>query len=473
MILISLVVLIAYLTFYIFCFSMVLKSRFEYLLYYVVTFFPVYTITLVLVYNGLESSLVNAILQYSKELFIFSSFYIILFGKEETIHRKWDLSFLDRTVLSFLILAVCYLTLSVGEASFLNQAVYLKNILLIGLFYFFGRQIKLEFSSVKVLLRIVFTMTILALMLVCAEKLFSTHFHSLIGYVKYNQEVKAIDPGGVFGLTFTFEAQGGLPRYGSFFSNPLEFSASMLIPVALGIIMLLSVEFRNNKWKYILLIAAAFVCVLFAYSRATFAAFFLMLLFMAFLLRYYKLLTTLFGISLLLVAYVIFFASEDTKYFVLDTLTFQNSSSVTHIIEWVQALESMISDPFGIGLATSGNAGGVDKDLQIGGENQYLIYGVQLGFIGMTLYVSMLLIGIRNSWRAFRMTDVRKSAVIPFMASAIKFGLLLPLFTANAEAYIYVALFSWWLIGSAETQYQRLNSIKRVSTHSNKRLTLP
>ena len=114
----------------------------------------------------------------------------------------------------------------------------------------------------------------------------------------------------------------------------------------------------------------------------------------------------------------------------------------------------------------SGNAGGADLDIVVGGENQYLIYGVQMGFLGMLLYIGMLFFGIRDAWRAFRLSKNRQDAVIPFVAASVKFGLLLPLFTANAEAYIYVSLVSWWLIGNAESKYQSLKKVKPVPYRS-------
>ena len=107
--------------------------------------------------------------------------------------------------------------------------------------------------------------------------------------------------------------------------------------------------------------------------------------------------------------------------------------------------------------------GGVEKDLIVGGENQYLIYGVQMGFLGMFLYMGMLFYGIRNSWRAFRKSKTRQEGIVPFVAASVKFGMLLPLFTANAEAYLYISLVSWWLIGAAETTYQ--NSRKTAVFH--------
>ena len=38
----------------------------------------------------------------------------------------------------------------------------------------------------------------------------------------------------------------------------------------------------------------------------------------------------------------------------------------------------------------SGNAGGVDQSIKIGGENQFLIFGVQMGILTMILYMLIL-----------------------------------------------------------------------------------
>ena len=39
------------------------------------------------------------------------------------------------------------------------------------------------------------------------------------------------------------------------------------------------------------------------------------------------------------------------------------------------------------------------------------------------------------------------TARVAFTAHTVKVGLLLPLFTANAELYIYVSWVSWWMVG--------------------------
>ncbi|NVK42267.1 MAG: O-antigen ligase family protein [Oceanospirillaceae bacterium] len=417
-------------------------------------FFPIYMFFIASNFKGFESILLVNLIQYSKELIIFGALVIWFLSQKKLVNKQWHISLLDSLFLAFLGLAFLFFLLGLGEATVVNRAIYLKNILLIGVFYFLGRNVKVPFTQWNGAFKAIFITTVLACIVIVIEKISGTHFHSISGHIDYYSFIEARDLEGTYGLGYTFEAAGGAPRYGSLFAHPLELAASMLLVGSIGLIYFISVPYRTNKYKYLFILFCTFVCLLLAYSRAAFASFFLMLGFIALLLRYYKII----GIGLVVLAliglYVVIFSANEILYFVLDTISFQNSSSVTHLVDWLEAVDSMLSNPMGIGLAMSGNAGGVDKDLIVGGENQYLIYGVQMGFIGMFLYIGMLFFGIRNSWKAFRLSSNRQEAIVPFVAASVKFGMLLPLFTANAEAYLYISLIPWWLIGAAETIYQ-------------------
>jgi hypothetical protein len=131
---------------------------------------------------------------------------------------------------------------------------------------------------------------------------------------------------------------------------------------------------------------------------------------------------------------------------VIDTFTFNESSSLSHLLEWIQAGISIFENPFGIGLAMSGNGSGVDQAFKVGGENQFLIYGVQMGIISMLLYSMMLFIGIVDSINQYKFFDDYNKQ-ISFISAMTKFGLLIPLFTANAELYLFISLFTWFLVG--------------------------
>jgi hypothetical protein len=121
---------------------------------------------------------------------------------------------------------------------------------------------------------------------------------------------------------------------------------------------------------------------------------------------------------------------------------------------------SIYENPFGIGLAMSGNASGVDQSIKIGGENQFLIYGVQMGFVSIILYLLILIKSIWNSLGLYIKSSNSNIKSIGFIAGLTKFGLLIPLFTANAELYLFVALFSWYLVGQVEklNNYDAINN---------------
>ncbi|MEQ8530551.1 MAG: O-antigen ligase domain-containing protein, partial [Imperialibacter sp.] len=138
-----------------------------------------------------------------------------------------------------------------------------------------------------------------------------------------------------------------------------------------------------------------------------------------------------------------------------DTITFQNSSSIGHLIEWFQGIESMIANPQGIGLAMSGNASSVDDAVKVGGENQFIIFGVQLGVFGLFLYCLLLFLSVKYSLKAYRISRNSEDAVIPFVAASVKVGLLLPLFTSNAEIFLYIAFVSWWMVGLSVSILER------------------
>jgi hypothetical protein len=184
-----------------------------------------------------------------------------------------------------------------------------------------------------------------------------------------------------------------------------------------------------------------------------------MIFFVALVFKLYKLIGAGFFGLVCFVVYVVWFASDDFYFFVIDTLTFENSSSLGHVVEWLLALDSMVANPLGIGLAMSGNFGSVDEELRVGGENQFLIYGVQLGWIGMILYILALATGIKNSIRVFHISDNTSVARIAFTGAVVKVGLLLPLFTANVEIYTYVSWITWWMIGFSINEYSKLKNI--------------
>lgn len=446
----------------------VFEGEWEFIIFFMILFLPFYISILSIVYQATGSEIVVAVFQYVKELLLLTALLGFLFYQKNFWLYPFRLNVVDKLFMAFFALATVYLFLPLGEATFLNKLLYLKNTLLIGAFYFLGRNTNFDSGKIDQVFSWIMVIAIAAFCLNVVEKVIGIHFQNLTGYALFNFAINGIEPSGNYGLSWTFETQTTSMRLASFFSDPLEMASSSLLAFTTGLIWYLSRK-REESWFYLIVMAAALGSLFFSASRAAFGAFFVMLFFIALVFRLYRLLALGTIMLLFFFVYVLYFASDDFYYFVYDTLTFQNASSVGHLVEWFLALDAMIANPEGLGLAMSGNTGSVEDEVRVGGENQFLIYGVQLGVLGMILYILVLGVGIYKSLLVFRHSKDTSVARVAFVAATTKFGLLLPLFTANAELYAYVSLTTWWMMGYSLTAYNglfRTNASQSVQSTS-------
>lgn len=436
--------------------EMIVKGKWTYFIFFLAGFLPIYITFLSLTYLNTRSEVLVTVFQALKEGVVGVALVVAILFQKKPADYLFRPQSTDGWMGGFLIIGLSYLIFPIGEVPFLTKASYFKGILLPGLAYFLGRNTVFEEREISRFFSMIFIVAILAFAVNLMEQfVLQTHIQQHTGYALYNQVINDTYPSGNFGLSWTFETQAMTKRLASFFSDPLELASSVLLGFAAGLIWFLTSK-REEGFPYIVVMLCSMGSLFFSSSRAAFGAFFIMLFFIAVIFKLYRVI--LFGFSLVtaFVIFVVFFASEDFYYFVIDTLTFQNASSVGHVLEWLVAIESMIENPLGVGLAMSGNSRTVTDEARIGGENQFLIYGVQLGFLGMFLYILLLGFSISRSIRVFRLTENVMTARIAFTAAAVKTGLLLPLFTANAELYAYVNWITWWMVGYAMNEYSKI-----------------
>lgn len=438
--------------------QIIFKGKWSYFIYFLAAFLPIYITSLSLIFLVTRSAEILSAFQIIKEVIILVAFAGFVFFQKEMFGYPFRMRPTDWMMLGLLTLGFLYLLLPLGSASFVNKALYYKSMLMPGFVYFLGRNTRWNEAEIKRLFSVIFVVMFAAFAVNVVESfILQAHLQQFSGYALYNQVINSIEPTGNFGLTWTFETQAVTKRLAAFFSDPLELASSVLMGFAAGLIWFLTTK-REENWVYLLVMAATLGSLVFSASRAAFGAFFIMIFFVALVFKLYRLIGAGFLALVLFGIYVLFFASDDFYFFVLDTITFENSSSLGHVVEWLLALDSMISNPLGIGLAMSGNFGSVEDELRVGGENQFLIYGVQLGWLGMLLYILTLYTGIRDSIHVFRTTSSTPLARIAFTGAVVKVGLLLPLFTANVEIYLYVSWLSWWMIGFSLREYGELQN---------------
>jgi len=454
LIVVAIILLILYIGFIGFVLKKIFEGDAYYLLLYILFTLPFYATFQLIIFKGFNLIPIVNLLKYSKDFVFIIGFFVFIFGKKESfLEREWQLTLLDKLFLGFMTLTLIYTLIPLGGASFLSKIIYAKNTLLIGIVYFLGRHTNIDKQRWRLIIRFIIYLTVGSFLLALLEKIFGTHLQSVLDFGRFNLVMNDIFPTGNYGLSWTFERQGGFPRFAAFFSNPLEFSASLLLFLSVSLNYLLHSKYNSNRLAYLGLLLLVTLSLFLSYSRGAIISAGIIVFFTLFLEKKYHLLRIVLVLVIFGVIYISFFSSKESQYFVLDTLNFKNTSSLGHLLEWLEGLNSMIQNPMGIGLAMSGNANGVDQTLKISGENQFLIYGVQMGFLGLLIYVSMLIKGIRDSLKVFKHSIKQHVKSISFVAAATKIGLLIPLFTANAELYLFVAFLSWFLIGFIETYY--------------------
>ena len=79
-----------------------------------------------------------------------------------------------------------------------------------------------------------------------------------------------------------------------------------------------------------------------------------------------------------------------------------------------------------------------------------------MGLLSMLLYIIIIASVIYRSYISYQQSE-KIDKHISFIVSCSKFGLLIPLITANAEIYLFVSLSTWLLAGYSEKIYQNLS----------------
>jgi len=366
MTLIGLIFIVFYFIVFTYTITKISKGKIEYLIIFVCTCLPIYTTLQAQAFKIFNSENFLTVIKLSKDTIFIYAFIIFLFGKNvHLFKRTFKFSLVDKLILIFTLIVAIYALIPLGEADVFSKLIYAKNLFIISITYLIGRNIKIDevfFNTIKKILKnLILSLTFF----LCFEFILSTHFHTIIDFSNYNTIINEIDPQGNFGLSWSFESQGSLPRYAAFFADPLELSASLLLLTSL-----LIYNFWNNK-KYInyfllFMVGAAF---LFSFSRGAIVACIGIVLFALLLNKKYKTLLFIFGSFILSTLSLLYFGSDEIRYLIIDTLKFENTSSLGHLVEWIEGILSIFENPFGIGLAMSGNASGVDQAIKVGGEN--------------------------------------------------------------------------------------------------------
>lgn len=442
---------LVYLSSLIYALKNIFSKQYDSILVFFVFGLPIYVTTLsVLDLYGL--GVLIPYVQYTKEMVVIFTLVLLVYQMNE-----WPrFTLLDKLVAGYLIYNAIYIILPLGNYGIFLKIVAFKNIAFFPFIYFVGRFMdpkKVWLSKYQLMICV---LAIVAAMILLFETISDTHLQTLTGYAGYNYKYQGAEPAGNYGLSWTFEIEGGIKRFASIFANPLEHAAATLLTIAV-LISLITKKEINNKKIFIIASFAAILSVIFALSRASLISFGLVLYIYAIVTKRKNILLAfhvLFAIGVISLVYLL--SNNTISEFIINTFNFTNSSSISHLIEWVDGIQSIYAHPLGIGMGESGRVAG-ELGLNVGGENQLIIIGVQTGLISLVLYMAILFISIR--WSAILFTKSSgKSKQLGSLLFIFKIGMIIPMLTAAVESYLYISYVSWFLTGLLSTVYEYYTS---------------
>lgn len=405
---------------------------------------PIYTTSLsVALQSGFEDLV--PYMQPFKELLILITLGISIWELDKRI--KFQM--IDYAILAYFSYTLLYVVLPVGQYSIADKAIAFKSSSFFTLIYFAGRLFdpaKIYISKYFHYILVVFIGSVGILLF---EIINQQHFQTLTGYADFNFYYFNQEASGNYGLSWTFETSTGLRRFASFFANPLEFAASTLLTLAViaGLYTNDDNKITIDKLGVVSVLASQFA-IFFALSRSSLASYFIMIFIYALITKKKLLLNIIYIGFIAVAAYFTFFMlviNPDLYEFIYETITFTNPSSIGHVLAWVEGVEAIAANPFGLGLGESGRVA-VSLSDTVGGENQYIIIGVQTGIITLLLYLWIHIYFIKTCWKWYPHLQGKERQVCLSLL-LMKIGFIIPLLTSELESSVYISYLSWFLSG--------------------------
>ena len=432
----------AYILSFIYAIYLLFKKEIRGVLIFIIVGLPIYINALSVSYMyGLEKAI--PLLQSFKEIAILGGFIMVIWE----LKKKPVLHLVDKLMIAFSICTLIYLLFPIGTYDFGSRLIGFKALSFFSLVYFTGRFCKPSSVNLNHIFSYICIVTIVAAaVLLFFEVIPYQHLHTHTGFMDFYMHFYNADPSGSYGLIWTFETESGIKRFGSIFSSPLELSSASIL--ALSVLLAMATNKKNRldfSNFYILSFFATFLCVVFAVSRASFANYFIVIYCFAHLTHNKALVRYYHYFVIAAIIYISFFLQGDLFNFIITTLSFQNSSSIGHLVEWLNGIQSIISHPFGLGLGASGRVSMETND-QIGGENQLIIIGVQVGVIVLIIYTWIYALLIKTGFKALKTATGKKKKLIMCVV-LLKIGILIPLITSYIDTFNYITYTSYFLSG--------------------------
>jgi len=386
--------------------------------------------------------------QFFKEILVF----LVLILNVVSIKYRPRFHLIDYLVFGYLAYNILYAILPIGEQGLTDRLLALKSTSFYIVVYFAGRLIDPRTVYVSKYLNYLVLLTIAAGVILAGEVIMNQHLQTITGYADYSLYYFNFEPAGSFGLNSTFESEGGYKRFASFFASPLEHAAAALLAIS-AILALYTTD--DNRFKInnigMAALVASVLSIIFALSRAPLASYIIIIYAYASVTNKKNLLKVFHAFGVCLILYICFLFSglggskSGLVEVLMNTIDFSNPSSVGHLVEWLAGINAIIEHPLGMGLGASGRVAGSLGE-NVGGENQFIIIGVQTGILALLAYLAVYILFIRTGIRGLKYLTGKERQVC-MLVLLMKIGFLIPSLTSEVESSSYISYMDWFLSG--------------------------
>jgi hypothetical protein len=134
---------------------------------------------------------------------------------------------------------------------------------------------------------------------------------------------------------------------------------------------------------------------------------------------------------------------------VLETLTWQSASSISHLEIWGMGLAQLLEHPLGLGLGAGSLVAARFGLPVIAGDNQYLTYSTTLGLPGLLLYAAVLVTLLAAGLRAFRTAGTASARDYGALVAVAALGIAINGITTDLISNAFLSYTFFWLAGTA------------------------
>ena len=297
-----------YLLSFLYALREVFKGNTQGFLVYVIFGLSLYTTALAIVFNfGYRNFL--PILQSFKEVLV----AIVFIGSLWNLKRKLRFHFVDYAVAAFFCYTLLYAILPIGEQGLANRLIAFKTTSFFSLVYASARLIDPKTIFISKYFHYILLLAIFTAVILVYEVRGDQHLQSVIGLADYNYYVFNLDPSGNYGLSWTFESQGGFKRFASIFASPLEHAGATLIALAViaGVYTKENYKFRPDLLGWIAL-GATLLSIVFAISRSAFISYCIITYFYSIVTHKKSFLRLIhFSIAAMIIYFIYYLTQED------------------------------------------------------------------------------------------------------------------------------------------------------------------